>query len=270
MIIDTKIIDVYLKEKSLNSIKDHWIFTSIVEGKYLMDDLGNTNIDKLRYVYDTVLEKIKNFKPLNHLLWKEFFQDACIPQSTHIYLIVGSPYPFDAMVRKSPLGGNVIILDLNRISGYTDDINKLSEIVISFLTHEISHIITNEIYPVPCKDASTIDILKHVIFDEGIAHFLAFKEGVLTLNWYSSDMILHRKNSYATLISELNTNNDAYKESIIERAKSGLFWDKFGAISGLFAIIDYYNDTNKDITSFRSLFEKGPDFLFDFIINKCI
>jgi len=35
-IINTAVIDTYLNEKSLEGIKDHWIFTSIVEGQYLI------------------------------------------------------------------------------------------------------------------------------------------------------------------------------------------------------------------------------------------
>jgi hypothetical protein len=38
MIINTEILDTYLSEKSLEGIKNHWIFNSIVEEQYLIEE----------------------------------------------------------------------------------------------------------------------------------------------------------------------------------------------------------------------------------------
>jgi hypothetical protein len=268
MIINTEILDTYLSEKSLEGIKNHWIFNSIVEEQYLIEEPTGIDEHKLRAVYKMLIEKLKNFEPLNKCLWQQFFGDMQIPDTICVYLIVGSPEPYDAMVRKDEEGNNCVILDLVRISSYSEDIAKLSDIVSSFVTHEISHILTNNIYHYPTIKDSLFNNLKHIVFDEGIAHFLSFKNDILLIDWYSDEMNIRRKNSYRILLNALKKDSNVDKDQILEKSNSGLFWEKFGAISGLFAIIDYYNCNNKDIKVFKYIFEKGPDLLIDFILNN--
>lgn len=268
MIVNTEILEAYLTEKSLEGIKDHWIFNSIVEGQHLMEEPKDFDEHKLRDVYKLLVDKLKNFEPLNKCLWQQFFGDMQLPDTICVYLIVGSPDPYDAMVREDPESNNCIILDLIRVSSYSEDICKLSEIVSSFVTHEISHILTNNIYHYQAAEDSLFDNLKHIVFDEGIAHFLSFKENILSIDWYSDEMNIRRKNSYRTLYNALKNDSDVNKNQLLEKSNSGLFWEKFGAISGLFGIIDYYYLKGKDIKIFKYLFEKGPDLLIDFILNN--
>jgi hypothetical protein len=268
MIINTEIIDTYLNEKSLEGIKNHWIFNSIIEGQYVIEETNRIDEDKLRAVYKILIDKLKSFEPLNKCLWQQFFGGIQIPDTICVYLIVGSPEPYDAMVRKDKQGNNCVILDLVRISSYSEDISKLSDIVSSFITHEISHILTDHIYHHPTIEDSLFNNLKHIVFDEGIAHFLSFDNDVLLMDWYSDEMNIRRKNSYRILLNALKKDTNIDKDQILEKSNSGLFWEKFGAISGLFAIIDYFNCNNKDIKVFKYIFEKGPDLLIDFILNN--
>lgn len=268
MIINTEILDTYLSEKSLEGIKNHWIFNSIVEEQYLIEEPTGIDEHKLRAVYKILIEKLKYFEPLNKCLWQQFFGNMQIPDKVCVYLIVGAPKPYDAMVREDVEGNNCIILDLVRISSYSDDISKLSDIVSSFVTHEISHILTNNIYHYPSIEDSLFDNLKYIVFDEGIAHLLSFKDDILQIDWYSDEMNIRRKNSYKSLLNALKKDSKVDKNRILEESNSGLFWGKFGAISGLFAIIDFYNCNNKDIKVFKYIFEKGPDLLIDFVLNN--
>ncbi|WP_032121159.1 hypothetical protein [Clostridium amazonitimonense] len=268
MIFNTEILDTYLTEKSLEGMKNHWIFNSIVEGEYLIEEPKDVDEHKLKDVYRILIEKLQNFEPLNKCLWQQFFGNIKVPDTICIYLIVGSPDPYDAMVRKDAEGNNCIIIDLVRISSYAEDITKLSDIVSNFITHEMAHILIGDMYPYPSIEASLFDNLKHIVFDEGIAHFLAFKDDVLSFDWYSDEMNIRRKKSYETLVSILKKDSNSDKKQILEKSNSGLFWEKFGSISGLFAIVDYYNCNNKDIKVFKHIFEKGPDLLIAFILNS--
>ncbi|MGH4121554.1 MAG: hypothetical protein ACREV6_01250 [Clostridium sp.] len=45
MIVNTEILDEYLTEKSLDGVKNHWIFNSIVEGQYLFEKRPDLLID---------------------------------------------------------------------------------------------------------------------------------------------------------------------------------------------------------------------------------
>jgi hypothetical protein len=268
MIVNTEILDTYLTEKSLEGIKNHWIFNSIVQGQYLFEEPKDVDENKLRAIYKTLLGKLKNFEPLNKYLWQQFYGDMQVPDTVCVYLIVGSPNPYDAMVREDAEGNDCVIFDLVRISSYSEDVSKISDIVSNFVTHEISHIFTNNIYPYPTLEDSLFDNLKHIVFDEGIAHFLSFKDDILSIDWYSDEMNIRRKKSNETLLNALEKDSNVDKNQILESSNSGLFWEKFAAISGLFAIIDYYYFNDKDIKVFKYIFEKGPDLLIDFILNS--
>jgi hypothetical protein len=268
MIVNTEILDEYLTEKSLKGVKDHWIFNSIVEGQYIFEEPKDVDEHRLRAVYKILVDELKNFQPLNKCLWQQFYGDIQVPDTICVYLIVGSPNPYDAMVREDSKGNNCVIFDLVRISSYSEDVSKISDIVSSFVTHEISHILTNNVYPCSAIENSLFDNLKHIVFDEGIAHFLSFKNDILSIDWYSDEMNMRRKNSYKMLINVLKNNSNVDKKQILQRSNSGLYWEKFGAISGVFAIIDYYNSNGKDIKVFKYIFEKGPDLLIDFIFNN--
>jgi len=117
---------------------------------------------------------------------------------------------------------------------------------------------------------SIFDNLKQIVFDEGIAHFLSFKENVLSIDWYSDEMNIKRRNSYKSLLDALKNDSSDNRNQILEKSNSGLFWEKFGAISGFFAIIDYYNYNAKDIKTFEYIFENGPNMLMNFIMNRVL
>lgn len=42
------------------------------------------------------------------------------------------------------------------------------------------------------------------------------------------------------------------------------YWNKYIAISGMFAIIDFWYSNNKKLDSLKLLYEKGPEYLWDF------
>lgn len=270
MNLDTKIIEQYFTDKSIKNIIDHWIFRSIIPGKHVYEEPPKENYDRLRIIYDMVLKSLENFTPLNIKLWNQFFGSySTFSENVTIYIIVGSPNPYDAMVRQDEEGGKCIIFDLERIRSYSENDDQISDIIMQLITHEIAHVYINKSHRSPNIEDSIYENLRYIVFNEGIAHFLSFHKDVLSIDWYTKEMEERRKRSYTTLLSEMRKNSLDKKEELLIKATSGRYWDKFGAIAGLFAIVDYYNNHDKDLICFREIFEKGPDLLLE-IINSSV
>ena len=259
MIINTEIIDFYLENRNLESIKNHWIFNAIVPGKYSFDEPKNIKHNQLIQLYQIVKERLIHFQPLNQSLWKEVFGEMQIPDTTIVYLMVGSPKPYDAMVRKDEEGNFCILLDLVRICDYSEDVDKLKEIACDFITHELAHVLVGQQYPYS-ENLTEADFLIQLVFDEGISHFLSHQEDVLSVEWDSLEMKKRRQKSYEKICYYLKHEEELTDEVYI-KANSGVFWEKFAAIGGMFAVLDYYRAAG----SFNELLAQGPSSLLPFI-----
>ena len=260
MKINTKIIDRYLDNKL---IEDHWIYDSIIEGEHLFELPPTEKKDIIIKIYKKLIEVLKNFTPLNREIWQTFFGNIEMGEKTTINLIIGCPDPYDAMVRE-----NEVFIDLFRISTYSDDMNVLENIILNFLTHELAHIIINEYYPRPKSDESLQEYLEYIAFDEGIAHFLAFKENILSVDWLSEEMNRRRRNAYERFLYYFNNGIKENHKEILIKSNAGQYWDKFASIAGLFALLDYYKLNGENIGCFKELFNKGPKELIKVILES--
>lgn len=258
MRINSMIIDSYLLNGNLKDVEDCWVYHAILPGEYLIEEPQRIELEKLNELYKLVKEQIINFKPMNQELWNQLFEGMVIPKLTTIYLIVGAPKPYDAMVREHE-DERVIILDLVRIADYTDDFEKLMFIVNDFLTHEIAHILIGQKYPY-LDSMSIKQKFIQMIFDEGIAHFISYTDDVLTYNWESDEMRQRCQASYEQTNNYLKNPHHISQQTLIE-ANSGTFWGKFGSIAGMFAVKDYYNKHQ----SLALLLSEGPTALIKII-----
>ena len=77
-------------------------------------------------------------------------------------------------------------------------------------------------------------------------------------------MLERKEQSYSTFLHYIE-NKDQITKEILMKSNLGSYWDKFAAIAGMFAIIDYYNFNHKQISCFKDLFTNGPDLLIDMI-----
>lgn len=277
MNINTEIADNYFAEKNLENVKNHWIFNSIIEGKHTCVEPPKEHYEKLLEICRVLKEVLKNFKPINLDIWEAFFGkfdlNDEILKDLNIYIIVGSPSPYDAMVREDTKGNKSIIYDLERISSYSNDNEKIVEIIKGLITHEMAHIFISKDYKYPDNKDSVFESLSHIVFDEGIAHFLSYKDDILSVDFNSEDMKQKRKRANEELMAELRKDDpkdsSEYNE-IIARSNSGDFWGKFGAISGLFAVADKLYWSNKDLNSLKKLYDKGPKSLVSSILRNNI
>ena len=153
MNLDTTIIEQYFLDKSIENARDHWIFKSIISGEHLFEETPIEDYYKIKEIYEVLLESLKEFKPWNLPVWGQFF--GCyngVPDGIIIYIIVGSPNPYDAMVRQDSKGNKSIIFDLARISSYSKDISEIEEIILSLITHEVAHIYIGREYKSPSME----------------------------------------------------------------------------------------------------------------------
>lgn len=277
MNINTEITDKYFAEKNLENVKNHWIFNSIIEGKHTFVEPPKEHYEKLLEINRVLIDALRNFKPINLDIWEAFFGkfdlNDEILKDLNIYLIVGSPSPYDAMVREDPKGNKSIIYDLERISSYSMDNEKIVEIIKGLITHELAHIFIEKDYKYPDNADSLYESLSYIVFDEGIAHFLSYKDDILSVDFYSEDMKQKRKSANEELMAELRKDtpkNPLQFNEIIIRSNSGKFWRKFAAISGFFAVADKLFSNNMELNSLKKLYDKGPKALVSSILKNNI
>ncbi|MFC2079395.1 hypothetical protein ACFLSZ_05405 [Candidatus Bipolaricaulota bacterium] len=264
MNLDTAIADRYREDRSVQALADHWIFSNIKPGCHLLQDPPELAYDQICELYEMVSSSLKDFEPLNLAIWEAFFGVyKGMPDDMIIYLIVGAPEPYDAFVRFHD-GKNAAIFDLYRFSTYSQNPADLVSIVRNLITHEFSHIRIHENHLEPPHDAPIEQVLRHILFNEGIAHFLAYDRDVSSVDWDTEDLLEKKRKAYSSLRHEFSTCSASNREDVLIRATSGKFWDKFAAVSGLFAVADYYVQHQKNLESLTQLYLQGPDLLWDF------
>lgn len=259
MKIDASIIQAYLSRDNDFKIRNHWIFNKIIDKEYVYEEVSVDESRKIENIFEIFLEVIKDFKPLNLEYWNMIFgefDDTLI--SNTVYLIVGSPNPYDAMVREDDFGESCIIFDLYRISKYSEEANEIKKIINNFLTHEIAHILIHK--KIKLKDKKdNLELLKYQLLDEGLAHLISYKENIRAVDFETIEMRNHKTDAFKEMKFFIN-NPQMINVDVLMRSCSGKYWDKFAAISGMFAIKDYYfNSENRG----KDIFSNEIDLLID-------
>ncbi|WP_158695749.1 DUF5700 domain-containing putative Zn-dependent protease [Fastidiosipila sanguinis] len=240
MRIDDSLILDYLSEQD---ISQDWIFYNLIPGEHKFEEPEVSRYE-LMDLNDLVKDNLINFRPLNQEFFDEIFPDwrNTFENDLNIRLIVGCPYPFDAMTRIKD-GEQVIIFDLNRIN--TSDPDNLIMSIRRLVTHELFH----ALYAKDSRDAQDMedkanidanaayqDELLQLVFDEGFAHYLSVDD-ILKANYQN-----FREEHYQRNLSKLNTaleEKDPEKQKqFMTEASAGNFFDKFAAITGMFILID--------------------------------
>lgn len=269
MIINRSTVNDYINGKHIDKWSNQWVYHAILDNKYLIENVSENKKDFIKNAVDILENELKDFKPYNIDIWENIFSNwQEIVSNSIVYLVVGCPRPYDAMVRTSPDGKEVIILDVNRMLSYADSIDELISIIKNLLTHEFAHTCLHSDYPVPDENASFEVRLKNTCFDEGMAHFLSFNENIKSINWMEEKLIEKKKRAYDMLIYAINSKEEVHSELLI-KSNSGQFWDKFGAISGMFAIVDMIIENEYDYDIVSEIYKKGPEkFLSSIFENK--
>lgn len=267
MRVNKNTINDYLEGKEINEWDNQWIFHSLVEKEYLIQTVAEDKKDLIEEATNLLENELTNFKPYNKEIWDMIFPNwKTFISGLSIYLIVGCPNPYDAMVRVSPEGEEVMIIDINRMLSYGDSVDELLHTIKNLLTHEYAHLCIHKDYPMLDTTSSFCDKLQYLCFDEGIAHLLSCNDNIKNVNWLDNDRLRKKENAYRMLKNAICSNKR--HEELLEKADTGAYWDKYGSISGLFGIIEKFVESNYDYNSILEVYKNGPKkFLLD-IFNK--
>ncbi|MCO7126459.1 hypothetical protein NIE88_11840 [Sporolactobacillus shoreicorticis] len=236
MNIDNTIVQKYLNGVPSNEYADDWIFHHIEENNYLFEEPSQAIKTQIFELYQGVQDMARHFVPCHTQLW-----DALFPQyrerlnSCTIQLVVGCPAPYEAMVRENTHHEEVIIFDLIRFTRY--GISRAQEIIRSMMTHECAHILLHQDYPAS-HAKPYIEKLSYMLFDEGLAHFLATSE---PLN--NPELLHYKKSTFRTYQQAFSEQDSKQQQALLIRACSGPYWNKFACIAGMFLWADIYSSS---------------------------
>lgn len=210
-------------------------------------------------IYDQVLQILDHFIPFNVSIFKKLFPNYTkLIEEVNILLIVGCPNPYDAMFKQYE-GSEYIVFDLIRLSQYVKQGDTLENLIIQFITHEFTHQCIHRTYPY-LINMSYLEKLSYIIFNEGIAHLLAFKNSIDFINWKNEPYSLYYENAKMKLIKALQETDKDYQLNLLNQADAGPYWDKFGAIVG-----KIYFGLN--LECIETLYQNGYKTIIDDILN---
>lgn len=255
MNIDVSIINDYLNDEV--SYEKHWIFNSILgNNQYLFDKPSHNLKESISSTMKKVIDILKSFIPYNVVLFSKLFLNwKELSKNVNVILAVGCPKPYDAMIREHN-EKDYIILDLVRLLDYHEDI---SEVIKKFFTHELIHVCIKVDYPFNIKNESSYKkILEYLVFDEGFAHLLSFKENVCEFD-FSELIKTHYNKSIKQLKIALTEEELSKQIDHLNQANSGIYWNKFAAITGKLYLANNLNDL-------FSIYKAGPKTMLENII----
>lgn len=255
MKLNTEIIDFFLENGHLSTFENHWIFKKIVEGEHLFQCPEVHRMPILKESLDKVIIELEHFKPLNLSYWESLYGSfKGIDNALNIYLLVGAPKPYDAMVREDEAGELCILFDLERIASYAETTEDLIFTIKSLITHEYAHILNRQHIAFKGKEETFESRLAALALDEGIAHFLSIRENVEGIDWHSEALTGRKQNAYARYRDALKLAPPHIMEQrLLEANAASNYWDKYGSVSGLFFIIDFLIDQKKSICELKSI-----------------
>ena len=261
MNIDISIVRDYLSGSC--EYKNHWIFRSIDDdGVYLFDCPSEEDKEVVQNALNDTLKILNDFHPYNLELFQRLFpkwRELC--KTVNVIISVGCPAPYDAMVREHE-GKEFIIIDLIRILDYRMGIRTL---VTPFFTHELSHICIHTDYSdIPAKTFYR-DELKSIVFDEGFAHLLSYRDNIENVD-FSSLVQEYYQQSFCKLKSALCEIDTEKQKICLTESNSGEYWKKYGAICGKLYLA-------RNIDDIETIYKAGPEKMFNNIVkeaNACL
>lgn len=253
MFIDDHMVIQFLNGDHENEFRNHWLFHNIEKDTYLFD---SPDRDKHEIVSEMLLQLksgLENFNPLNSNLFSALYPEwKTIMNDVNVLLVIGCPKPYDAMVMEYN-GMLYMVFDLIRFSEYQESGYDINMLIRQLVTHEASHVCLHGKYPSSASNRF-IDQLKYIVFDEGFAHLLAFKDNVESYDF--STIIEANYNTAYMKLKESMREEEIHKQSaLLLQSNSGYYWDKFAAISGKLFLASR-------IEEIHNLYEAGID---DFI-----
>lgn len=151
----------------------------------------------------------------------------------------GIPAPYDAWT-VSHDGKPVMLFNLSEWNP-----EEISRYGLPILLHEVSHGLLAEPLKTHEEMETYSEALEKIMIDEGIAHFIGFpgnRADILEKHfdkWSPSEALLQKaeKRLAASYVDEDE------KEDLLFKSNTGAYWEKFGAISGMFRVAQIYKSS---------------------------
>ena len=250
MNIDVTLVNKFLNDDGFGEIENHWLFNNIEKGEHLFELPNISQRKEVKKILNLIQNNLSDFKPLNENIFTAIYPEwPQIINDMNVLLVVGCPDPYDAMVKEYD-GKQYVIFDLICLNNYVKLGYNIDAMINQLLTHEISHLCLHQKYPVPNSTDYFVN-LKYIVFDEAFAHILSFNENI---GKYDFTKIIeeHYSKSLIKLRSALNESDYEKQNELLIQANSGLYWDKFGSISGKLFLA-------RNIEDIVNIYSKGVD-----------
>lgn len=230
MKVHEELIQAYLHGVPASEMEEHWLFRSMEEGVVLFHPPDPGRRAEVAQLAEQVRRFLKDFRPLNEALFQELHPRwAEVREEMAVLLAVGCPEPYDAMMLERE-GHGVVVLDLLRLLGYRDAGMSLEPVLRQLLTHEAAHLCLHATDKIPAG-TRYVDRMKGLVFDEGFAHYLAFRDDIRNVD-FRGIIGTHYPKSLQRLREALVETDEERQKLLLLQADSGPYWEKFAAISG--------------------------------------
>lgn len=188
------------------------------------------------------LEALRNiitqFNTTGDTLLTEIFSTVHPSQSFEFEVVAtaGIPAPYDAWTATH---GEKPVMLFN-LSEWTKE--EISRYGLPILLHEVSHGLLAGPLKTHEELESYLEALEKIVIDEGIAHFIGFpgvRADILEKHlykWAASEALL--KKAEQKLAASYVDEDE--KDELLFKANTGAYWEKFGAISGMFRAAKIY------------------------------
>jgi hypothetical protein len=191
-------------------------------------------LEALRYV-------IAQFNTNGDALLTEIFSALHPTQSFEFDVVAtsGIPAPYDAWT-VSHDGKPVMLFNLSEWSK-----EEISRYGLPILLHEVTHALLAEPLKTHEEMEAYSEALEKIVIDEGIAHFIGFpgdRADILEKHsdkWPASEALL--KKAEQRLAASYVDEDE--KEDLLFKSNTGTYWEKFGAISGMFRAAQVYKSS---------------------------
>lgn len=197
------------------------------------DDLklydSEIDLKKIEIISSQINDILTNPQDLLFQIFKLEF-----PIKINLVLTSGAPAPFDAWTKYFD-DQDWIFFNLSQWT-----VECLKKHFKSIFKHELSHILIRPYFKTDFSDA--LENLKFIVLDEGIAHFIAAMDenpNLIELNINKRFKVIAELNtSIDTLLNPSTTDDD--KTNLLIKANTGPYWEKYGALAGMFWVYQIY------------------------------
>lgn len=194
-------------------------------------------------------------------------------QQVRVYFVVASDQLFDAVTLDRSLDGRgpAVLFNVTETLEYGASTAERAAIVERVLAHEVFHAALRQVEYGPVgweryhAPANGIDYVARVMLDEGVAHYIDWKERAGADTLFAARLSSRERKAFESLAVAcrklVNPRVDAAgRGELIGMAASGPMWSKYGAVSGMFAAWRIERAQGRD--SLRAAVVAGPrDFL---------